>query len=354
MEKQQAIDLVIKLLKAQGLKKTRLSLEMSADKDLVFVDLRKSSLYLVDISEGVRPAAEAAARRESLQEVMQKGMIAADRFFLLYLIVGKPDMTLPLPDLEGNIIENYWYLDAEQERLTIPAGQMTSFLDLERMIPEVLVSQTVEDYEMRRPKRYPYLTYALIVLNLLIWLWQEMSGGSEQTEALLRMGAMSPLLVLGGEWYRLLTAMFLHIGVTHLLMNMVGLFIFGSRLEGQISAGEMAVIYLSGGVAGNLASLFYHWWLHDYQVIGAGASGGIYALMGALLTVTYLTKKRAGGLDAYAIFLYFIIGLVAGAANMQIDLAAHLGGFAMGLFLAVPFTQRRKVQRNDENGERYE
>ena len=105
MEKQQAIDLVIKLLKAQGLKKTRLSLETSADKDLVFVDLRKSSLYLVDISEGVRPAAEAAARRENLQEVMQKGMIAADRFFLLYLIVGKPDMTLPLPDLEGNIIE---------------------------------------------------------------------------------------------------------------------------------------------------------------------------------------------------------------------------------------------------------
>ena len=119
----------------------------------------------------------------------------------------------------------------------------------------------------------------------------------------------------------------------------------------------MALIYLGGGIVGNLASLLYHWLQQDYQVIGAGASGGIYALMGALLTVTYLTKKRAGGLDAYAIFLYFIIGLAAGAANMQIDLAAHLGGFALGFLLAVPFTQRRKVQlndENDENGERYE
>ena len=357
MEKQKAIDLVIKLLKAQGLKKTRLNLETKAETDLVFVDLRKSSLYLVDISPKMRTAEEAADRRENLLEVMKKGMIAADRLFLLYLILDKPGGELPLPDLESDIIEIYWYLDADKEKLMIPSGQMTSFLELERTLPEVLVSQTVEDYVMHRPRRYPYLTYALIALNILIWLWQEASGGSEQTEVLLRMGAMNPLLILSGEWYRLLTAVFLHIGWLHLLMNLAGLFIFGSRLERKISAGEMALIYLGGGIVGNLASLLYHWLQQDYQVIGAGASGGIYALMGALLTVTYLTKKRAGGLDAYAIFLYFIIGLAAGAANMQIDLAAHLGGFALGFLLAVPFTQRRKVQlndENDENGERYE
>lgn len=346
MEKQKAIDLVIKLLRAQGLKKTRLSLAAGAETELVFADLRKSSLYLVEISPEARTAEEAADRREILLEVMRKGMIAADRIFQLHLILGKPGGDLPLPDLESNIIENYWYLDAEQEKLMIPGGQMTSFLELERTLPEVLVSQTVEDYVMQLPRRRPYLTYALIALNILIWLWQEAAGGSEQTEVLLRMGAMNPLLVLNGEWYRLLTAVFLHIGPLHLLMNTAGLFIFGSRLERQISAGEMALIYVGGGVAGNLASLLYHWLGQDYQVVGAGASGGIYALMGALLTVTYLTKKRAGGLDAYAIFLYFIIGLAAGAADMQIDLAAHLGGFVTGLLLAVPFTRKRRVELN--------
>ena len=108
MEKQKAIDLVIKLLKAQGLKKTRLNLETKAETDLVFVDLRKSSLYLVDISPKMRTAEEAADRRENLLEVMKKGMIAADRLFLLYLILDKPGGELPLPDLESNIIENYW------------------------------------------------------------------------------------------------------------------------------------------------------------------------------------------------------------------------------------------------------
>ncbi len=351
MEREKAIELVIKLLRAQGMDRVRLKLPSHLaveESPQLFMIFQRGAMYLVELwqEKSLRELDFLEEERLALQKMLREGKLSADRVFLLRLLIGEAEegASLPLPELEGEVIELYWRIDTQAERLIIPDGQMTSFLELEKSLPELLKEQVVEDYAMKKSQRLPYLTYGLIALNALIWLWLELSGGSEQTETLLRMGAMSPLLMLNGEWYRLITSMFLHIGLLHLLMNSAGIFIFGTRLEGKLFLWEMLLIYLGGGIIGNCASLAYHLAAGVYQVVGAGASGGVYALMGALLTVTYLTKKRAGGLDAYAILIYFMIGLAAGAMDMQIDLAAHLGGFLAGVLLALPFVKKRRVR----------
>ncbi|RRD95134.1 rhomboid family intramembrane serine protease [Clostridiales bacterium COT073_COT-073] len=348
MEKQTAIDLVDKLLRSRGIQAVNLISRQDDGASIsghrIYFDFRKSNLYVVSlISEEERTWIE--EQSQMLRTLIAQNRLSADRIFALNLLLttnAQEQMSWQTPELEAKVIELFWILDYSAERIIFPPNQPTAFLNLEKELVEILSRHQVTGYVMGNTGSKYYLSYGLILINGLMWLITEILGGSLQTEVLLQMGAMNVLLVLNGEWYRLLTAMFLHIGITHLVMNSAGIYIFGSRLEKQISAGEMLIIYLLGGLVGNIVSFGYHFWNGDFYVVAAGASGGVYALMGALLSIAYLTKKKAGGLDAYAIFLYFLIGLIGSVIDIQIDLAAHLGGFAVGLLLAALFARKRK------------
>ena len=163
-----------------------------------------------------------------------------------------------------------------------------------------------------------------------------------KTRWMARWGANVGELTIGGQWWRLFTCVFLHIGAIHLVFNMVVLWSIGRVLERLAGRGGFAVIYLLSGLCGSMASI---WW--NPNVVSAGASGAIFGLYGALLgflareshCLPQAVRKRLA-LNAVAFVGY---NLLFALGKNGIDVAAHLGGlvagFACGFGMALPETR---------------
>lgn len=181
-------------------------------------------------------------------------------------------------------------------------------------------------------KRYP-LTYALILLNLIIYLFSAFFSQSltdMNIETLVNMGALyGPYVVQEGEWWRLFTAMFLHGGMTHLLMNMFSLYIVGRGAEIYFDRNSYISIYLFSGLIGGLVSLSIH-----PESVGVGASGAIFGIFGALAGFFLAHREKiAAHTKAFMKDFAIIIGLnlVIGFSIPSVDVSAHLGGLAVGV-----------------------
>ena len=125
------------------------------------------------------------------------------------------------------------------------------------------------------------LTYILIAASSVVYLFSALLSQSlsdMDMQVLVDMGALfGPLTVLKGEWWRLLTAMFLHGGMTHLLMNMFSLYLVGRGAEMYFDTKSYLSIYFFSGIIGGLVSLYMH-----PVSVGVGASGAIFGVFGAL------------------------------------------------------------------------
>ena len=137
---------------------------------------------------------------------------------------------------------------------------------------------------MEEIKKEP-MTVLFILLNILIFLVVDFTGGSENTVHMIECGAAYPPLILeNGEVYRLFTCMFLHFGIYHIANNMLVLFVLGQRLEPVVGKLKFVLIYLLGGLGGNIFSIAMEMKKSEYAV-SAGASGAIFAVMGAMIYV---------------------------------------------------------------------
>ena len=181
------------------------------------------------------------------------------------------------------------------------------------------------------------LTAGLILLNILVFLIVEFTGSSQNTMHMLDCGAaFTPMIIQGGEYYRLFTCMFLHFGIEHLLNNMLVLFVLGSRLEQVIGKIKFLLIYLIGGVLGNVISLLIELRTQDFAV-SAGASGAVFAVMGAMIYIVIRNKGWLGDLSMRQILVMAAFSLYFGFASTGVDNTAHVGGMVSGFFLAVIF-----------------
>ncbi|HFU77027.1 MAG TPA: rhomboid family intramembrane serine protease [Epsilonproteobacteria bacterium] len=149
-------------------------------------------------------------------------------------------------------------------------------------------------------------------------------------EVLVNMGALyGPLTVLDGEWWRLFSAMFLHGGMTHLLVNMFSLYLIGRGVELYFNPVGYLSIYLFSGLLGGLASLYMH-----PASVGIGASGAIFGIFGALAGFFLAHRdKIEAHTKAFMKEFAIIIGinLVLGFSIPSVDVSAHVGGLLVGL-----------------------
>ena len=179
------------------------------------------------------------------------------------------------------------------------------------------------------------VTAGLILLNILVFLAVEFTGSSQNTMHMLDCGAAyTPMIVQGGEYYRLFTCMFLHFGIEHLLNNMLVLFVLGSRLERVIGKIKFLLIYLLGGVLGNIISLYLELHAQNFAV-SAGASGAVFAVMGAMIYIVIRNKGRLGDLSMRQILIMAAFSLYFGFASTGVDNTAHVAGMVSGFLLAV-------------------
>ncbi len=188
----------------------------------------------------------------------------------------------------------------------------------------------------------PRMTYILLYINIIIFLFVELSGGSMNPETLIQFGAKYNPAIVEGEWWRILTSMFLHIGFAHLAMNMLALYFLGTIVERIYGSFRFTYIYILAGILGGLTSFAFN------PSIAAGASGAIFGLFGSLLffgTVYPDLFKQTMGVN---VILILLINMIFGLMVPQIDLGAHLGGLVGGYVASaivfVPQKQNRILQ----------
>ena len=177
------------------------------------------------------------------------------------------------------------------------------------------------------------ITYTLIAINVIVYIFTALFSRDMvdmDMQILVDMGALyGPLTVFKGEWWRLFTAMFLHGGMTHILMNMFSLYLIGRGMEMYFNAKSYLIIYLFSGLLGGLASLYMH-----PNSVGIGASGAIFGVFGALAGFFLAHRDRIqthskAFMKDFAVILG--INLVLGLSIPSIDVSAHIGGLIVGL-----------------------
>ncbi|RYY95431.1 MAG: rhomboid family intramembrane serine protease [Chitinophagaceae bacterium] len=176
---------------------------------------------------------------------------------------------------------------------------------------------------------------ALVNIGVFVGMWLTGVGFFEPSiEGLLRWGANASTYTLDGEPWRLVTSMFVHIGVVHLLMNLYALFIVGAQLEPILGIRRFAAVYFATGIIASLTSL---WW-HNDSTVSAGASGAIFGLFGfflALLTTDLIPRRTRKSL-LQQILIYIGVSLLYGL-KQGIDNSAHVGGLVSGLLFGYGF-----------------
>ena len=185
------------------------------------------------------------------------------------------------------------------------------------------------------------VTYGLIILNLLIFAVAVALGDGvlrADPEAMIRLGTDYTPLTLGGQWWRLFSSIFLHFGVLHIGFNMWALFSNGRLAERVFGPARYLFIYLIAGLSASLTSLLWH-----PVVNGAGASGAIFGIIGAMMA--FFAKRMAGVPPSVAktqlrsMAIYATYALLAAARIPGIDNAAHLGGVCTGFILGLILSQ---------------
>jgi rhomboid protease GluP len=205
-------------------------------------------------------------------------------------------------------------------------------------------------------------TYVLVGVNCLVFLamvTHHISPFSPTPAQLMNWGAdHAGAVLVGGEWWRIVTAMFVHVGIIHLATNMWCLWNLGLLAEPLMGSAGVFAVYILTGASGNLLSTLVNWvWpIRDAGgvafPVGAGASGAVFGIAGALivllksqrLPVPPLELKKLRRSVIYFAAINLVLGLSISAGSrltgISIDNMAHLGGFGCGLLFAIPMVPR--------------
>ena len=196
-----------------------------------------------------------------------------------------------------------------------------------------------------------YITIALVAINCMVFLILEIMGNTLDSDFMAQMGAVwPPYIQEKGQYWRLLTATFMHFGFDHILNNMLILICAGVILEDALGHVKYLILYLIAGIGGS--TLSYLQMLHsgDYAV-SAGASGAIFGIIGALLWIVILHKGRYETLTGRGLLFMIVISLYYGIHTGGVDNWGHVGGLVMGFLMGILLYRKKPkyVDFGDEN-----
>ncbi len=172
----------------------------------------------------------------------------------------------------------------------------------------------------------PIVTFGIILICIIMFI---LSGGGYNTYKLVAYGANFSALVRNGEVYRLVSYMFLHAGILHIVLNMYSLFIVGPRVEDFFGKWKYLLIYLFSGICGGLLSIGL-----TPNTVSVGASGAIFGLFGALIYFGYSYRGYIGAIVKSQVLPVVIYNLLMGLFIPGIDMWGHVGGLIGGILTA--------------------
>lgn len=186
--------------------------------------------------------------------------------------------------------------------------------------------------EVFKPKKI-VVTYALMAICTLIYILQIFFP------SLTALGAVNGTLVRNGQVYRLITSMFMHGSIWHLLCNMYSLYVIGCATENYFGKKKFLLIYLVSGIIGSMFSCIFNtgWSL--------GASGAIFGLMGALCYFGYYYRLYMGKALYSEIIPVIVLNLALSLVVSNIDFYAHIGGLIGGVFITMGLGVKNKTDK---------
>lgn len=186
----------------------------------------------------------------------------------------------------------------------------------------------------------PFLTYLFVGLSILAFVLMEFYGSSQNAAILLFFGAKENSLISAGQWWRLITPMFLHIGFFHLIVNMLSVYYLGSDLERLYGHFRFGLIYLLSGLLGNIASFAFN------PSISAGASTSIFGLFATVIVLAKSNPNHRGLQHMASSYRsLIIINILFNLFGSGVDIAGHLGGLVGGYLIAVAVSEPSKESR---------
>lgn len=235
-------------------------------------------------------------------------------------------------------IKNYDFVTETFPTITKIDKVSEKGLELFMKLTEEINHKNQEDAEKAEDvfsKKRPIVTYALLISNFVLFAVMILSGAnifSVDPNTLYNFGGLvnSSTMRSIGELYRLVTSMFLHAGVVHLLFNMYALYIIGPQLESFFGKAKYLAIYLGSGIIGGLLSMLFL----GNNVVTVGASGAIFGLLGALLYFGYHYRVYLGTVIKSQIIPLLIFNFLLGIMLPEIDIVDHLGGLFGGYLVA--------------------
>lgn len=225
-------------------------------------------------------------------------------------------------DLKKNSFINEYFPNFNTKVQT----KKSNMTDMFEMTDE-LNNKTVEEdkalAKVFRNNEKPIVTMMLIFINVIVYLLSLVDYNG-----ILNNFANYYLYVQNGEYYRLITSMFVHANILHLVSNMYALYVIGPIIEKYYGKGKFLLIYLGSGIIGSLFSVV----LTNYASVGA--SGAIFGLFGALLYFGYKYRATLDGFLRSSIIPTLLVNLLLGFMIPGIDVSAHLGGLIGGLLFS--------------------
>ena len=259
---------------------------------------------------------------------------------VLFLIVtDNPLRDQFLANVQGPVI---WLADSQKNKLEIPQGQDTDFYGLRYGLEQTVEKTTKKEpwnpkEAFRDKSKIPYVTIGLIAVNVIWFIVLVCTGDTESAEFMWQAGASyGPSVFSDHEYWRLITCMFMHFGVTHLLGNMIYLGIAGNQAESEIGHLKFFVIYMLSGIASSVVSTAYYY-LNGQYTVSAGASGAIYGIIGIIIYLMVRNRSRTGSqalttrivlIIAFIIFSNFVAG-------SEVDVVAHIAGLIFGFLFSL-------------------
>lgn len=216
-------------------------------------------------------------------------------------------------------------------------------MDLYLKITADIHNKNNEDIEKTNQifkKKVPYITYILLAINILVFLYFNLVGTYDQ---ILNEYCLHGPSVRNGEFIRLISSMFLHGDLIHLVFNCYALYIFGSQIENYFGKIKYIVIYLFSGIIGSLLSITLS------NTASIGASGAIFGLMGSLLYFGYHYRVYLGTTLKSQLIPLIVLNLLYGFMVPGIDNFAHIGGLIGGVFI----TSSVGVKYKEDNFEKF-
>ncbi|MCI8514628.1 MAG: rhomboid family intramembrane serine protease [Lachnospiraceae bacterium] len=187
----------------------------------------------------------------------------------------------------------------------------------------------------------PKGTVILIGVNVVFFLYVMYAGSFSDSRFMLQAGVLYPPSIWEEhEFYRLITAMFLHFGPEHLFFNMLLLYFLGSLLEKTFGSLLFLFIYLFSGLIGNVVSLIYYS-VGDINVLSAGASGAVFGLVGVVAYMVFANRGYFEGISSRRIILMIVFSLYSGFTGGGVNNTAHVAGLLAGALCGMIFYRER-------------